>query len=98
MTDQGTEPIVTDAMVLADPGKYEGTIHDPFGWKVGGLPLLQANFASLDENGQLRYVPPTWGEWLKTDHDAALMYCRVVKRGRMNLSKLGPGQLAALAK
>lgn len=96
MTDTNTALAPTDTDVLANPGAYEGTNYDPFSWKVGGLPLIQALFSSIDENGSPRYVPPTWGEWLKSDPEAALSYCLVVKRGRMNLSKLGPHQLLAL--
>lgn len=96
MTDGGILAPTT-AEVLADPGKYEGTSFDPFAWIVGGQPLLQAYFSSTDDLGQLMYVPATLGEWLRTDPTAALTYCFVVKRGRINLAKLGPKQMAVLA-
>jgi len=95
-TDAGTEPIVTTAEVLANPGKYDGTPDDCFKWPVGGLPLLQALFSSVTAEGQPLYVPPTFGEWLRVDPNAALTYCLVVKRGRLNMAALSAKQIAFL--
>mgnify|MGYP000709264715 CR=1 FL=1 len=95
MTDQGAEPIVTDEMILADPGKFEGTVNDPFNWPVGGMPLVQALWGD-----DTRIVPRTFGEWLAKYPEDALLYALAVKgryRSRFNMARLGPGQLAKLA-